>query len=107
MCPLLAAAGNIINRFAKSTSVVVFSVRAVLFQVDVTTLSEPAILALTLPLPALDIHITMTLVVAVAGTALQGAVLAVVAVSAEASPVGALSMKMTSGVTLSSGAHVA
>ena len=95
------------HSFAKSTSVVVFSVRAVLFQVDVTAFPEPSILALTLPLPAFDIHITMTLVVAVAGAALQGAVLAVVAVSAKASPVGALSMKMTSGVALSSGAHVA
>ena len=49
----------------------------------------------------------MTLVVAVAGTALQGAVLAVVTISAKASPIGALSMKMTSWVTLSGGALVA
>ena len=58
------------------TFVVVFSIWAILFQVDITSGPEPSRLAPTLPLHVV-IGLALAVGVAVAGAALQGTVLSI------------------------------
>ena len=65
-----------LDRSLKLTFIIVFPVGAILFKVDVAAGSEPSGLAPALPLHVV-VRLALTVIVAVAGTTLQRAVLPV------------------------------
>jgi len=91
---------------SQTISVVVLPVGAVLLEVDVASGAEPSVLTLAFPL-AKVVGLALAVIVAVVGTSLQSAVLAIVTIGAEASPVGADAVHLASRVTFLFGANIA